>query len=193
VTLASVGGGSCSISRQSYDADAIGVLMSALGRRYQSTEAVFSLPSAFVCLISLCIFCSPSDEQLHQENLPRNVPRPSFYTALISPRRRILELPLLSGGNGVGRFGSARRGSGPPNAGRRALSVRARSTVFGDGRIFKAGPLRGPDFSHEFISFKMWAHRAPASTRRVFCRAPASGCYSAGKTMHSGCIVTHLL
>jgi len=170
VTIASVGGGSCSTSRQSYDPRCDRCLNVGTWRRqYQSTKAAFSLPSAFVCWISLLIFCSPSDEQLDQEDLPRNVPRQSFYTALISQRRRISELSLSSGGNGVGGFGSAWRGSGPPNAGRRALSVRARSTFFGGGRISKAGPLRGPDFSHEFISFKMWAHRAPASARRVFC------------------------
>jgi len=85
-----------------------------------------------------------------------------------------------------------RRGSGPPNAGRRALSVRARSTVFGGGRIFKAGPLRGPDFSHEFINFKMWAHRAPA--RLCPARVLPGGSFRllfGRETMHSGCIVTN--
>jgi len=85
VTLASVEGGSCSTSRQSYDARCDRCLnVGTWRRRYQSTEAAFSLPSTFVCWISLRIFCSPSDEQLDQEDLPRNVPRRLFIPRLLA-------------------------------------------------------------------------------------------------------------
>jgi len=102
--------------------------------------------------------------------------RPSFYTALIIPRRRNTELPLPSGGFGVDRFWPARRGSGIPNAGWRAPDVRALSAALGGGRVFKAEPLYGPGFTHEALK-KMWAYRTPALARRVVAgrQLPADG------------------